>query len=230
MTEAWISDRADAVAIVVAEHESMKAPEADTTASVDGRLVEISTATPIWERFFIVAPLVLVATKEGDGYDVAPKHMALPLGWENFFAFVCSPRHATYRNIEIHPEFTVSFPRADRILQASMAAGARLEDQSKPTLAAVPTFPARMVDGVLVEGCVLHLECALERVIDGFGVNSLVVGRVVAASAARDSLRGPDVDDADLLHELSPLVYLAPGRFGIVRETYSFPFPVDFRR
>ncbi|MGZ4357791.1 MAG: flavin reductase, partial [Gaiellaceae bacterium] len=130
MAEAWISDRADAVSIVLVEHTSMKAPDADTSASADGRLVEISTATPIWERFFIAAPLVLVATKEGDGYDVAPKHMAMPLGWENLFAFVCSPRHATYRNIEIHPEFTVSFPRADRILQASMAAGARLEDQS----------------------------------------------------------------------------------------------------
>jgi flavin reductase (DIM6/NTAB) family NADH-FMN oxidoreductase RutF len=221
---------ADAVAIVVAEHLAVRVCKAETAASADGRLVEISTATPIWERFFTVAPLVLVGTKEGDGYDVAPKHLAMPLGWENFFGFVCSPQHGTYRNIEVHPEFTVSFPRADRILLASMAAGARLEDQSKPTLAAVPTFPAGTVDGVLIKGCVLYLECALERVIDGFGVNSLVVGRVVAASAARDSLRGPDVDDADLLHEHGPLVYLAPGRFGIVRESYSFPFPVDFRR
>jgi hypothetical protein len=52
----------------------------------------------------------------------------------------------------------------------------------------------------------------------------------VAAAAAPDALRGPDVDDADLLHRLSPLVYLAPGRFGILRETYSFPFPIGFRR
>ncbi|MGZ8693201.1 MAG: flavin reductase [Gaiellaceae bacterium] len=208
----------------------MGAREADTTASADGQLVAISTATPIWERFFTVAPLVLVATKEGDGYDVAPKHLAMPLGWENYFGFVCSPRHATYRNILAHPEFTVSFPRADQILQASMAAGGRLEDQSKPTLAAVPTFPATAVDGVLVEKCVLYLECALERVVDGFGENSLLVGHIVAASAAPDSLRGQDVDDADLLHEIGPLVYLAPGRFGIVRESYSFPVPVDFSR
>lgn len=208
----------------------MKARETDTTASPDWRLVEISTATPIWERFFTVAPLVLVATKEGETYDVAPKHMAMPLGWENYFGFVCSPRHATYRNILAHPEFTVSVPRADRILEATMAAGGRLEDSSKPTLTAVPTFPATVVDVVLVEGCVLYLECALERVVDGFGENSLVVGRIVAASAPRDSLRGPDVDDADLLHRLKPLVYLAPGRFGIVRESYSFPFPIGFRR
>jgi hypothetical protein len=67
-------------------------------------------------------------------------------------------------------------------------------------------------------------------VIDGFGENSLIVGRVVSASAPRAALRGPEVDDADLLRELSLLVYLAPGRFGVVRETYSFPFPADFRR
>jgi flavin reductase (DIM6/NTAB) family NADH-FMN oxidoreductase RutF len=194
------------------------------------RLVRISTETPIWERFFMVAPLVLVATKEGDHHDVAPKHLAMPFGWENFFGFVCSSRHSTYRNLGVHPEFTVSFPRPDRILEASMSAGARLDDRSKPTLAAVPLFPARTVDGVLVEGCGLYLECALERVIDGFGDNSLIVGRVVAASAAQDVLRGADVDDADLLHELTPLVYLAPGRFAVVRETCSFPFPAGFRR
>jgi flavin reductase (DIM6/NTAB) family NADH-FMN oxidoreductase RutF len=111
-----------------------------------------------------------------------------------------------------------------------MAAGARLDDRSKPTLAAVPVIPARTVDGVLVEGCMLYLECALERVIDGFGDNSVIAGRVVGASAPRAALRAADVDDADLLHELGPLVYLAPGRFGVVRETNSFPFPVDFRR
>ena len=194
------------------------------------QLVELSTATPIWDRFFTVAPLVLVATKEGDGFDVAPKHLALPLGWGDYFAFVCTPEHATYRNVLAHPEFTVGFPRPERILQTSLTAGARLEDGSKPTLAAVPAVPARVVDGVLVEGCWLQLECTLDRVVDGFGTNALVVGKVVAAAAARDCLRGGEVDDADLLDGLGPLVYLAPGRLAVVRETYAFPFPVGFSR
>jgi flavin reductase (DIM6/NTAB) family NADH-FMN oxidoreductase RutF len=194
------------------------------------RLVELSTETPIWERFFTVAPLVLVATKEADGYNVAPKHLAFPLGWSNYFGFVCSPRHATYRNLEEHPEFTVSYPGADRILHASMAAGGRLEDGSKPSLAAVQTFPARAVDGALVEGCSLYLECELDRLIDGFGANSLVTGKIVAACAPRAALRGPDVDDTDLLHELRPVVYLPPGRFAVVDRTHAFPFPADFSR
>ena len=193
-------------------------------------LVDLSTETPIWDRFFLVAPLVLVATKEGDGYDVAPKHLATPVGWENYFEFVCSPSHATYRNLEAHPEFTVSFPGSDLILETSMAAGPRAPDRSKPALAAVPLVPAHAVDGVLVERCVLYLECELARVVDGFGDNSLVVGRVVAASAPRRALRGPDVDDADLLHQLRPLVYLSPGRFGVVDATHAFPQPMGFSR
>jgi flavin reductase (DIM6/NTAB) family NADH-FMN oxidoreductase RutF len=197
------------------EHSIVTAQPTTRTSAADWHLVESSTATPIWDRFFTVAPLVLVATKEGDErYDVAPKHMAMPLGWENYFGVVCTSRHATYRNVLAHREFTVSFPRADRILQASLAAGERLEDSSKPTLAAVPTFPATVVDSVLVEGCALYLECAFERLVEGFGENSLVVGEIVAASAPRDAIRGPDVDDADLLHRLSPLVYLGPADSG----------------
>lgn len=200
------------------------------TAAAEAQLVELSTSTPIWDRVFTVAPLVLIGTREDETYDVAPKHLAMPLSWDDHFGFVCTPRHATYRNLLAHPEFTVSFPRADRILHATLAAGERLDDGSKPNLAAVPTFPAKVVDGVLVEGCALYLECELDRIVDDLGDNSLVVGRVVGAAAPRDFVRGPNVDDADLLHRLKPVVYLAPGRFGIVRETYSFPLPIGFSR
>jgi flavin reductase (DIM6/NTAB) family NADH-FMN oxidoreductase RutF len=223
-----ISEQDDSVRREGVEHDCM---DTGGQAAAAGRgLVELSTATPIWDRVFTVAPLVLVATKEGDGWDVAPKHLALPLGWENRFGFACSERHATYRNVVAHPEFTVSFPRADRILDVTMAAGARAEDGSKPTLSALSTFAATTVDGVLVEGCDLYLECALERVVDGFGPNSLVVGRIVAAAAAPEALRTADGDDADVVHRRGLLVYVDPGRFGIVRETYSLPFPAGFSR
>jgi flavin reductase (DIM6/NTAB) family NADH-FMN oxidoreductase RutF len=192
-------------------------------------LVDIAVGPGLWERAFAVAPLVLIGTKEGEGHDLAPKHMAMPLGWEGFYCFVCSPTHGTYRNLRAHPQFTVSFPRPEQIVESGLAAGGRLEGGAKPTLAAVPTFPARVVDGCLAAGCALYLECELEHVLDGFGPNSLVVGRVVAASAARDALRGPDVDDADLVHRLGLLAYLAPGRFAVVRDSLSFPFPGDFR-
>jgi flavin reductase (DIM6/NTAB) family NADH-FMN oxidoreductase RutF len=172
---------------------------------------------------------VLIGTKEGDGHDVAPKHMAMPLGWGGFYCFVCSPTHGTHRNLLVHPQFTVSFPRHEQIMESALAAGGRLEGGMKPTLAAVSTIPARVVDGSLVAGCALYLECELERILEGFGPNSLIIGRVVAASAPHVVLRGSDVDDADLVHRLGLLAYLAPGRFAVVRDSLSFPFPADFR-
>jgi flavin reductase (DIM6/NTAB) family NADH-FMN oxidoreductase RutF len=199
-----------------------------TTPTATPRLVSLQVAAPLWSRFFTVAPLVLVGTKEGEHFDVAPKHMAMPLGWENFYGFVCSPRHATYRNALEHRCFTVSFPDQELLLETGLAASGRASDASKPALAAVPTYPARVVEGVLVAGCTLHLECELERVVDGFGDNALVVGRVVAASAREDVLRDAETDDTDLVSEVGILAYLHPGRVATVRESFAFPFPADF--
>jgi flavin reductase (DIM6/NTAB) family NADH-FMN oxidoreductase RutF len=200
----------------------------------DERVFETTTrelsVDALWQRVFTVAPLVLVGTKDTDGtYDLAPKHMAMPLGWGDRYCFVCTPRHRTYRNIERHGFFTVSFPRHFQIVQASLAATQREADGTKPTLAALPTFPARSIDGMLVHGCYLLLECELDRFVDVDDA-SLVIGRIVAASALEDAIRDPDRDDAELLHRLSPLAFLSPSRFAAVDDTQSFPYPASFRR
>ena len=144
-------------------------------------LIELAVNQPIWERFFWVAPLVLIGTREPDGrHDLAPKHMAIPLGWDNYYGFVCTPRHHTYSNVRRSGQFTVSFPRPSQLVLASLAASPRCGDEDKPALAALPVFPASCVDGVLLQGGYLFLECELDRIVDGFGANSLVIGRVVA--------------------------------------------------
>lgn len=196
----------------------------------DPGIVALPTDAPVWGRVFTVAPLVLVGTIDPNGApDLAPKHMATPLGWSNYFAFVCSPRHATYTNAVARGVFTVSYPQPSQILQASLAAGGRQPDDSKPTLAALQTFPADVVDGVLVSGCSFWLECELDRMIDGFGENSLVIGRVVAAAADERALRDADRDDGDLIHETPLLAFLSPGRFARIDASNAFPFPADFR-
>jgi hypothetical protein len=76
--------------------------------------IPLSVERPIWDRLFLVAPLVVVGSKEPDGsYDLAPKHMAFPLGWNNYYGFVCSPRHATYRNVRREGRSRSVFPPAD---------------------------------------------------------------------------------------------------------------------
>jgi flavin reductase (DIM6/NTAB) family NADH-FMN oxidoreductase RutF len=82
---------------------------------------------------------------------------------------------------------------------------------------------------VLVRDAYLWLECALERIVDGFGDNSLIIGSVVAASVDERALRAPDSDDSDVIHGSPLLAYLSPGRFASVGESYSFPFPADFK-
>ncbi len=194
-------------------------------------LVPLEIDRPIWDRFFSVFPLVILGSKEDEGrYNLAPKHLAMPLGWENHYCFVCSPRHTTYHNIRRHGVFTVSYPRPSKLLLTSLAAAPRCEDQSKPSMLVLPTFPARQVDGVLVRGCYLFLECNLRSILDGFGPNSLIIGDVVAAAAQEDALRADDRDEADQRFQCPLIAYLNPGRLAEIRQTTAFPFPKGYSR
>jgi flavin reductase (DIM6/NTAB) family NADH-FMN oxidoreductase RutF len=196
-----------------------------------GQLFPLATDRPIWDRFFGVYPLVIVGSKEADGtFNLAPKHLAMPLGWENHYCFVCSPAHTTYHNKRRHGAFTVSYPRLSEVLLASLAAAPRCEDRSKPSLLALPTFPARKVDGVLVQGCYLFLECALNRVLDGFGPNSLLIGDVVSAAVHEGALRGDERDEGDQIFQFPLLAYLSPGRVAEIRQTTALPLPEGFSR
>jgi flavin reductase (DIM6/NTAB) family NADH-FMN oxidoreductase RutF len=201
----------------------------DTTDLPD--LVNLDTSRPIWDQFFSVAPLVVVGTKEEERYNLAPKHMAFPLGWDNYFAFVCTPRHETYHSVQKTGEFTVSYPRPTQVVLASLTAEPREDlDEPKPMLSVMPTFPASEVDGVFLEDGYLFLECRLDKVLDGFSLNSLIVGRIVAAHVHPDVLRSADRDDQDLIYQAPLLAYLSPGRYATVKESYAFPFPADFKR
>jgi flavin reductase (DIM6/NTAB) family NADH-FMN oxidoreductase RutF len=198
--------------------------EADSSGGIT-KLVALGTEHPVWDRFFQVFPLVVIGTREENGsFDLAPKHMAMPMGWENRFGFVCTPRHATYGNAVREGVFTVSFPRPSQVLFASLAAAPRCEEDTKPALDLLTTRPATRVDGVLLEDAYLHFECETDRIIDDFGVNSLITGRIVEALVAEDALRDPDRDDADVFAANPLLAYLAPGRYAEVRETLAFPF------
>ena len=194
-------------------------------------LVEIEISPSLWEQFFSIFPLVIVGSREPDGsYDLAPKHLAMPMSWENHYGFVCAPHHRTYQNILTNKQFTVSFPRPDQILAIGLTADPRAADHTKPALRAVPTFPAQQVDSVFVNGAYLFLECKLEKVIDDLGTNSLIIGEIVAAQADEVFLRAYEKDDQELIYNNPLLAYLYPSRFATISQTLSFPFPKDFKR
>jgi flavin reductase (DIM6/NTAB) family NADH-FMN oxidoreductase RutF len=201
----------------------------------DAGLVTLAPDRSLWERVFVVAPLVVIGTAEaGGGFDLAPKHMAMPMGWGPYFGFVCTPRHATYHNAKREGAFTVTFVRPSQVVLASLAAAPRRADAdgpaAKPALQHLETTPASVVHGEFLADGYLFLECELERVVDGFGVNSLVAGRIVAAQARPDALRLSDSDEAARLAEAPLLAYLHPGRYAEIDETRAFPFPAGFSR
>jgi flavin reductase (DIM6/NTAB) family NADH-FMN oxidoreductase RutF len=194
-------------------------------------MIAIPTDRPIWDRFFAVFPIVVVGSKEPDGtYDLAPKHMAIPLGWQNYYGFVCTPRHATYRNIARDRQFTVSFPKPGQVTLSSLAASPRCEDQSKPIASSLPTRPATHVEGVLLEDAYLHLECTLHSMVDGFGDNSLIIGQVVAAAADDAYVRVSERDEGEQLVSSPLLAYVSPGRYAEIGRTAQFPLPEGFAR
>ena len=194
-------------------------------------LVELTTSTPIWDRFFTISPLVLVGTREADGSDdVAPKHMACPMGWQNYFGFVCTPDHSTYRNISRDGVFAITYPKPSHWLQTSLTASPRCEDGGKPGLNLVDIVRSPKVDcPILIDGY-LYLECELERFVDGFGPNSLIVGTIIAARVDQAYLRTLERDDQEAIREAPLLGYVSPGRFSIVDDTRSFPFPAGMKK
>jgi flavin reductase (DIM6/NTAB) family NADH-FMN oxidoreductase RutF len=193
--------------------------------TVKQNLVNLDLNQPIWERFFSVAPLVIVGTKEANGsYDLAAKNQAMALGRGNYFGFICTPSHHTYHNVKREKVFTISFPRPEQIVLTSLSAAPRFDDDSKPSLIALPTFPASVIDGVLLQDAYLFLECQLDRIIDGFDDNSLIAGKVVAAQVDNKVLRVSDLDDQDLISCNPLLAYLPPGRYATIEKSSAFPF------
>lgn len=201
------------------------------STTLPGSLATLSPSSGIWERVFTLNPLVIVGTRDlGRVADLAPKHLALPMSWEDYFGFVCTPRHRTYQNILRTRVFTVSYPKPTQLILASLSAAPRCDDGTKAELAALPLFEAQVVDGVLLRDAYLHLECRLDRLVENLGSNSLIIGKIAAAYADMEYLRDEARDDNELIHGSPLLAYLHPGRTARVSDSFSFPFPAGFKR
>lgn len=201
-----------------------------TTPCGSDDLVSLALKRPIWDRVFTVAPLIIVGTREESGFDFAVKHLALPLGWDNRFGFVCTPRHHTYQNAAREGTFTVTFPRPSSVVQTSLTASPRCDDDTKPAIELLETFDSETIDGRYVADGYLYLGCKLERIIDGFGENSLITGTIVEVLVRRCALRRSEIEDRTILAEEPLLAYVSPGYFTKVKTVQAFPFAEGFSR
>ena len=193
--------------------------------------VTLDTSKPIWDRFYTVAPLYVVGTKGPDGEaDLAPKHLATPMSWDNYFGVVCSETHGTLKNIERDGVFTVSAPRPDQVVLTSLAASPRCDDGSKPVVDALPTVPGIEVDAPCLRDAYLILECRFSQFVKNLGRNTLIIGEVVAARVDEDVMTAHEVDAQEQLHKHPLLTYISPGRFATIDKTQAYPFPKGFSR
>ena len=200
-------------------------------SSLPGNVVALDTSVPVWEQFFTVAPLVLIGTRDEDGsLDLAPKHMVTPMGWQNYFGFVCTPRHTTCANIERTGEFTVSYPRPSQVLFTSLAASPRDDAGAKPVIDYFRTFQATQIDGEFIEDGYLFFECRHFKTVGGFGENCLVTGEIIAAWGDDHFLRHLEADDQETIHDAPLFAYLSPGRFATIDRSNAFPFPESMKK
>lgn len=195
------------------------------------QIVNIALDSAFWDRFFLPFPLVVIGSKEGDTYDLAPKHMAIPLSWSTHFGFVCTSNHTTYHNIAKHKCFTVSYPKPEQLVETSLTASPRTKDDcTKTILNHIETIPAVKIDGVFIKDSWLMLECELHKVYDDFGINSLIAGNIIYARINEEYLLETDKNEQIQLYENPLLSYIHPGRYAFIKETSAFPFPKNFKK
>ena len=134
------------------------------------RAIPIPVERPIWGRFFTVAPLVIVGTVEGEGYDLAAEAHGDAARLGQLLLLRLQPRAPDpgQRRADGRLHGQLPAPGRDPRRQPRRPPRAPRTSQS-PALAAIRTFPAREVHGVLVEDSYLWLECELDRIVDGFG-------------------------------------------------------------
>ena len=126
----------------------------------------------------------------------------------------------------------MSFPTPDQVTTTSLSASPRTValTKSQQIVEALPLIKAASMDAPLVKDAYLYLECELLKIIDGFGENSIITGKIKEAYVDNDYLRVSEKDEQEQLKNNPLLAYISYGRFAKIGETYNFPFPKDFKR
>jgi len=166
------------------------------------------------ERNFIVCPVILITTVNGEGTpNAALKTNFMTVSSMKCYAFCCSPEHHTYQNIVETGEFVINVPTEDiieKVLKAAIATEKRCPaGLNEIESAGLTPIPSEKVRPPRVKECIAHYECLLDR-----HENGLIVGKVVAVSVDKSLIDGTD---------RRKMVVVGGGRapnfYGIVSET-----------
>jgi flavin reductase (DIM6/NTAB) family NADH-FMN oxidoreductase RutF len=126
-----------------------------------------------------------------------------------FVGISISPQRYSYEVIHKAEEFAINIPSPQLLHHVQYLGSVTGADLNKLELTKLPTFRARRVNTILIEGCVGWIECGLEQEIE-IGDHILLVGRVVAAAADDEAFRDRWLlqdEDAKPLHYLGANFY-----------------------
>jgi flavin reductase (DIM6/NTAB) family NADH-FMN oxidoreductase RutF len=174
-------------------------------------------------------PVALITTAWRGNHNVMPAAFVTPLSIDPpLIGVAVHPSRHTHDMIKYSEEFALNIPTHDLLHHAQYLGSVTGSELNKFELTGLPTFRARRVDALLLEGCVGWIECGVH---DAFviGDHTLFVGKVVAASADKDAF-----DETWLLDdpELKPLHYLGVNFYGMLGERLAarIPAAADIKR
>ncbi|HWC29420.1 MAG TPA: flavin reductase family protein [Dehalococcoidia bacterium] len=128
-------------------------------------------------------PVLLVSSSYRGRHNVMPVAYAMNLSIKPpLVGIALDPSRYTTDILRKTNEFAINIPSRDLLHHVQYLGTLSGADFDKLELTNLPTFQARRVGTVLLEGCVGWIECALEDMIE-MGDHFLAVGRVVAVSA-----------------------------------------------
>ena len=169
------------------------------------------------ERSFIVRPVVLITTVNGEGTpNAAVKTNFMTVSSMRYFAFSCSPGHHTHQNIMETGEFVINVPTEDiagKVLKAAIITG----NPCPPGLneierAGLTPIPSEKVSPPRIEECAAHYECLLD-----WYKRDLIFGKAVAVSVDKSLMDRT---------EKRKFTVIGVGRtdcYGVVSETKKWP-------
>ena len=136
------------------------------------------------------APVLLVTSS------YRGRHNALPVAYAMVLSIVppmigiaIHPSRHSYDVIRKTEEFAINIPTRELLHHVQYLGTLSGVDFDKLELTKLPSFRARKLDTILLEGCVGWIECSVQDAIE-MGDHFLIVGRVVAVSADDDAFEG----------------------------------------
>jgi len=180
---------------------------------------------------FSIKPIILVTTLGSNGLpNVAPKTQCTSIGrHEEYFAFVCTPRHHTYQNAKADGEFVVNYPGPELIERVS-AASQFAENVDEVVLSGLTSIPSLVVKPPRIKECRVHLECEVADVKD-LDDGSIILGKVVSRSGDREISfkKGTAEENINLLSTHPLLTYVYPNHYASINTAEKFIFPKNYK-